>query len=220
MLPAAREHRRRQPKPGTDAVHLHPLPPFFCRQAVKRAASNMSVTELDALGLEGQEGSGELGDEAVGARMHSSYPASLEREGFVGGGGGGSGPIRTPGSPEFELRAVTVVGSLTGTSGGPALVASTVSGAAGGGSAHEKARLLGSSGGGSGGLLAVTAASGSGSTLWEGLGSARGSNAKAKISPKHSSGSLGGQGAAEGGSVGERDVKATRRHPSVSSDGV
>ena len=124
-------------------------------------------------------------DAELGVRLHPSYPASLEREGFVGGGtGGGSSnggyapvPASPGGSPEMELRAVMSS------------------------SARDKAGILGSSlgsslggGGGSGplpALLSVTAAAGSSLRRASGGGAAplsvRTGSAKQKLSPKASS---------------------------------
>lgn len=179
----------------------------------------MSNAELDALGVGGDEESGRREEEAVGVRVHHSYPASLEREGFVGS----SSAYNSPGSPEFELKAVAgSQGSGLGGSGGSSSAAAAA--------ARDKGRLLsngsGSVAAGSGSvpaLLAVTAASGSGTLQASlgslGLGSARGGGTKAKVSPQHSStSSLLGNGGEDRELVRGEEAKATRRHPSISSE--
>ncbi len=135
-----------------------PSPPSPCRQAIKRAQLHQLARPSLGVGAGSEDGGEEqqLFDAELGdVQLHPSYPASLEREGFVrsssglGGrsaaaaGGGGSYSQLPPSSPgvngsskdaaEFELRAV-------GSSNGKELA-------------------------GDGRLLSVTAASGSGSSL-------------------------------------------------------
>ncbi|KAL4428039.1 hypothetical protein ABPG75_002128 [Micractinium tetrahymenae] len=190
---------------------------YSIKRAIRRAQTRMSHAELDALGLAGDEEQGRREEEAVGVRVHHSYPASLEREGFLGS----SSTYNLPSSPEFELKAVagSSVGATAGGSGSTAAAAA----------ARDKPRLLSNGSGvvnasGSGpALLAVTAASGSGTLQASlgslGLGSARSGSTKAKISPQHSStSSLLGNGGGEDGELGRGEAKATRRHPSISNE--
>jgi hypothetical protein len=172
----------------------------------------MSSAQLEELGL---AGSGELADgdaaELGAARMDRTYPASLEREGYLQTAAPPSFAAlqASPASPEFELKAVG--GASNGRSGG------------------EKAPLLGGSGSGGGGgsgLLALTAASGSGGiqTFLK-----RTSSTKQKISPKASldrdlsrrlTGGIDGAGDEDGsGDAGMPPfARATRRHGSISSE--
>jgi hypothetical protein len=146
--------------------------------------------------------------EAGSVHLDGSYPAALEREGFVGSSTAYSPLQQLPASPEFELKAV-------GSSGGAAAAAP-----------RDKAGLLG--GGSSGGLLAVTAASGSGRLLpaaSSGASLLRNASVKQKVSPiasldRDMARRLADAAAAGGdGSDGQpQSVRATRRHPSISSE--
>lgn len=190
---------------------------YCCRQAIKRAQSHMSSAQVEGEGL-GQDGEQlELDDPEVGVRMDRTYPASLEREGFVGSSTGYTA-LHLPSSPEFELKAV-------GGTGGPAAATGLTAAAL----PREKAPLLS---GGSTGLLALTAtaASGSGSiqTLLaaaSGASASRSTSAKQKISPKASldrdlsrrlTAGLDGGSGEDGGEA--PTARATRRHPSISSE--
>lgn len=185
-----------------------------CRRAIKRAHARMSHAELDAMGVVQDEEAGGRDEEAVGVHVHHSYPASLEREGFVGS----NSAYNLPSSPEFELKAVAGGQGSGGSSGGAAAAA-----------ARDKGRLPPSgSGGVSAGsgsvpaLLAVTAASGSGTLQASlgslGLGSARSGGTKAKVSPQHSSTSSLLANGGDDGELGRGEAKATRRHTSIGSE--
>lgn len=180
----------------------------------------MSHAELDALGVAGDEEAGRGEEEGVEVRVHHSYPTSLEREGFVGS----SSAYNLPSSPEFEMKAVA--GSQGGNAGSGGSGSSSAAAAT---AARDKGRLLSNGSGASAGsgtvpaLLAVAAASGSGTLQASfgslGLGSARGGVAKAKVSPQHSStNSLLGSGGEDRDLSRGEEAKATRRHPSVSSE--
>lgn len=160
--------------------------------------------------------------------LHPSYPASLEREGFVSNGGsslgglGGAGGYASlaqqqPSSPEFELKAVGASsGSLRHGGSLPAPAAPAAAAAAAG----DKSRLLGaaSSSQDAGTLLALTAASSSGKA-------SRGPSGKLKTSPKASQDRMDGPDAAlqrrfsslEDGADGEGSAPSAAlrpRHPS------
>lgn len=225
----------------TQTPVLCPSPTSTNRQAIRRAQQHHSLSAAD---LEGGAATDEE-DAELGVRLHPSYPASLEREGFVGGGGSSAGSshhnnsssgngyssLARPSSPEFELR---VVGA-----------SSSADGAAAAATARDKARLLGGSGGlERSTLLTLTAASGSGSLhlpgLSGGLGGAsatRTTSAKLKTSPKASMDRLDADSlqrrysaAAEGGSGGGEDgtdpgtaaavARAVRRHPSSGGESM
>lgn len=183
------------------------------RQAIKRAQQHQ-LSSASLGGLAGGSGSGASDDPSahedaeLGVRLHPSFPASLEREGFVSPSGRDSGPYaQLPGSPEFELKAV--VGS-----GGAA---------AAGSAARDKARLL-SSGSGSA-RLSVTAASGAGGLAGATPAAVRTGSTKAKVSPTASSDRMNDGGPlprrfssmdADDGELSARAV--ARRHPSSSGE--
>jgi hypothetical protein len=122
--------------------------------------------------------------------MDGSYPASLEREGFVGSSTGYSPLHQQPASPEFELKAV------------------------------------GSSGSAAAGSAAAAAAP------REKAAAARNTLGKQKTSPRtsvdrdlsrRSTGGMDGGGSGSGGGKGGVDglpPRATRRHPSTSSENM
>lgn len=219
------------------ARHAHGRPPRPAfpprRQAIRRAQQHASQAGLsDGGGLEADE------DAELGVRLHPSYPASLEREGFVSGGGGGLGgqgaggyaslaqqQQQAPGSPEFELKAVGGGGGggLRPSSSLPATVAPAAS------AAGSDKRLLGGAGSlEAGTLLALTAASGSGGLL----GPSRGPSQKLKTSPKASMDRLDGSDAPlqrrfsslEDGGDGEGGAAALAalrpRHPSSGGENL
>lgn len=197
-----------------------------CRQAIKRAHEHhLSSAQLE--GLEGEEDSA-AEDAELGVRLHPSYPASLEREGFVGssrpptgaanGSSSGSQYSHLPSSPEFELKAVVSNGSSS------AVAAATAA-------ARDKAARLLSSGSG---LLTVTAASGSGGQLvgtptTGGAPHSRSASLKLKISPQTSMDRLDSEqvqrrySLAEGGGEdgdAAASARAVRRHASSSGEGA
>ncbi|KAL4858718.1 TVP38/TMEM64 family membrane protein [Chlorella vulgaris] len=159
------------------------------KQAIKRAQSQ--VGPASGLGYDEDGRSGDLeGLEGGRVRMDGSYPASLEREGFVGSSTGYSPLHQQPASPEFELKAV------------------------------------GSSGSAAAGSAAAAAAP------REKAAAARNTFGKQKTSPRasvdrdlsrHSTGGMDGGGSGSGGGKGGVDglpPRATRRHPSTSSENM
>ena len=104
----------------------------------------MSSAELEGLGLE--EGLQAQDSELGMPRLHPSYPASLEREGFVGSSAtyASNSLSGSPRSPAFEMKE-----RGPSTRAGGAVPVATAAAVAMPGS--SKALILGNSSGGSGG---------------------------------------------------------------------